>query len=113
MKTVWSSEHGRVCPGCGHPVDRCACSSRSSESAFDASKPVRVRRETKGRKGKGVTIVENVPLEGDDLKAFAKKLKQRCGSGGTLKNAVIEIQGDHRDAISEFLETRGWRVRRG
>ncbi len=111
-RTVYSSEHGSVCPRCGHPQARCACS-RSTGPAFDPSKPVVVRRETKGRKGKGVTLVENVPLAGDELKSFAKKLKQRCGSGGTLKDGVIEIQGEHRDTLAAAIEARGWKVRKG
>ncbi len=111
-RTVWSSEHGSVCPRCGHPVDRCACAARNA-AAYDASKPVVVRRETKGRKGKGVTVVENVPLAGDELRSLAKALKQRCGSGGTLKDGVIEIQGEHRNTVTALIAERGWKVRKG
>jgi translation initiation factor 1 len=73
---------------------------------------VRVSRETKGRKGKGVTLVTGVPLGGDDLKDLAKKLKRRCGSGGTVKDGVIEIQGDHRDAVIAELSGFGWTVKK-
>jgi translation initiation factor 1 len=73
---------------------------------------VRVARETKGRKGKGVTLVSGVPLPLEGLKALAKELKQKCGTGGTLKEGVIEIQGDHRDALIELLKARGWTVKR-
>lgn len=73
---------------------------------------VRVQRETKGRKGKGVTLVTGVPLEGGGLKALAKKLKQKCGTGGTLKEGIIEIQGDHRDLLVELLQAEGYTVKK-
>ncbi len=73
---------------------------------------VRVARQTKGRKGKGVTLITGVPLTGDDLKDLAKSLKQKCGSGGTVKDGVIEIQGDHRDALVSDLQSRGWTVKK-
>jgi len=73
---------------------------------------VRVSRETKGRKGKGMTIITGVPLSGEDLKDLAKQLKQRCGTGGTVKGDVIEMQGDHRDKLIDELSVRGWTVKR-
>ena len=73
---------------------------------------VRVGRETKGRKGGGVTVIMGVPLEGDELTAFAKELKQRLGCGGALKDGVIEIQGDKRDQLVAELTKRGWTVKR-
>ena len=73
---------------------------------------VRVARQTKGRKGKGVTLITGVPLEGAELKDLAKTLKQRCGSGGTVKNGVIEIQGDHRDVLVKELGLHGWTVKK-
>lgn len=73
---------------------------------------VRVGRETKGRKGKGVTVIRGVPLAGDALAELAARLKKRCGSGGTLDEGVIEIQGDHRDLVVEELNRLGYTVRR-
>jgi translation initiation factor 1 len=73
---------------------------------------VRVSRSTSGRKGKGVTLITGVPLEGNALKNLAKQLKQRCGSGGTLKDGVIEIQGEHRDLLVEELQKHGWSVKK-
>jgi translation initiation factor 1 len=73
---------------------------------------VRVSRQTKGRKGKGVTLVTGVPLAGEELKTLAKKLKQRCGSGGTVKDGVIEIQGDHRDVVVKELSEHSWVVKK-
>jgi translation initiation factor 1 len=73
---------------------------------------VRVRRETKGRAGKTVTAVEGVPLTGEALRELASELKRRCGAGGTLRGGVIEIQGDHRDAVVADLGRRGFTVKR-
>ena len=73
---------------------------------------VRVGRETKGRKGKGVTVVTGVPLAGDALDDLASQLKRLCGSGGTVRDGVIEIQGDHRDQLVAELAKRGWTVKR-
>jgi translation initiation factor 1 len=73
---------------------------------------VRVRRETKGRGGKTVTAIHGVPLDDARLKALAKELKRRCGSGGSAKDGAIEIQGDHRDEVIAALEERGYTVKR-
>jgi len=73
---------------------------------------VRVGRETKGRKGAGVTVIAGVPLPLDDLTTLAKKLKQKCGCGGTVKEGVIEIQGDKRDVLVELLAKEGFKVKR-
>ncbi len=73
---------------------------------------MRVSRQTKGRKGSGVSLITGVPLSDQELKKLAKDLKKRCGSGGTLKNGIIEIQGDHRDTLVEELQSRGFKVKR-
>lgn len=73
---------------------------------------VRVSRSSKGRKGKGVTLITGIPLTGDALKDLARGLKQRCGSGGTIRDDVVEIQGDHRDTLVEELEKRGYTVKK-
>ena len=72
---------------------------------------MRIRRETKGRKGKGVTTVSGIELPEAELKALAKQLKQKCSTGGTVKSGVIEIQGDHRDLLKAELEKRGHQVK--
>lgn len=107
---VYSTEHGRMCPHCRSPVAQCSCKQQKAVPKTDGV--VRIRLETKGRKGKGVTLVEGVPLAGTDLEAFGKQLKQRCGSGGTVKEGVIEIQGDHRELAAEVATGRGWKVKR-
>ena len=108
---VYSTEHGRICPGCRMPVANCQC--RRTASTPDARGAiVRVGRETKGRKGKGVTVVTGVPLAAGALDELASKLKRVCGSGGTVKDGVIEIQGDHRDVLVAELAKLGWTVKR-
>ena len=73
---------------------------------------MRVGRSTKGRKGKGVSVITGVPLSGAALDQLARELKQRCGSGGTVKDGVIEIQGEHRDLLVTELQNRGYRAKR-
>jgi translation initiation factor 1 len=107
---VYSSEHGRMCPKCGKPTAKCTCTSNRSATPGDGI--VRISRETKGRRGKSVTLVTGVPLDGPDLQDLARQLKQRCGTGGTLKDGVIEIQGDHRDTLVESLTALGYKVKR-
>jgi translation initiation factor 1 len=105
---VFSSSKRETCPRCGHPEDACACSTTTATPTG----PVRVRRETKGRKGKGVTVVQGLALQRDELKTLAKRLKQVCGSGGTVKGDTIEIQGDHRDRVVEELTRAGYDAKR-
>jgi translation initiation factor 1 len=107
---VYSSEFGQMCPGCNQPVGKCICQQKSSHSKSDGI--VRLRRETKGRKGKGVTLITGLPLNDEGLKKLAKSLKQKCGSGGSLKNGIIEIQGDHRDVLEQVLTELGYKVKR-
>ena len=69
---------------------------------------VKVRRETAGRRGKAVTTVTGVPVSDDELRALAGRLKKRCGVGGSAKGGVIELQGDHREAVMEVLRSEGY-----
>ena len=105
---VYSSATGRTCPGCGHPVKQCCCSMEKSRQEGDSV--VRVSRQTKGRKGPGVCIITGVDTGGAELKKLAKELKKLCGSGGTVKNGVIEIQGDHREILVEALIALGYKA---
>ncbi len=108
-KPVYSTDQGRLCPGCGKPVDACACSRRQGVPRADGI--VRISRQTKGRKGKGVSCITGLALPADALEALAKQLKQRCGAGGAVKDGVIEIQGDHREALARELKERGFTVK--
>ena len=68
---------------------------------------VKVRRETKGRKGKGVTLIDGLALNASELKILAKTLKQACSTGGAVKNGVIELQGEHREKVVLLLKNKG------
>lgn len=107
---VYSTEGGRMCPSCRHPVAQCQCAQQAAPAAGDGT--VRVRRETKGRGGKAVTVVQGVPVPADALVALAKRLKNACGSGGTVKEQQIEIQGDHTDKVVALLVAEGFKVKR-
>lgn len=107
---VWSSDGDDLCPDCGAARPQCRCRAKTGAPAGDGV--VRVGRETKGRKGAGVTVVTGVPLDEAGLKELAGDLKKACGSGGTLKDGVIEIQGEHRDRLVALLEKRGYKVKR-
>jgi len=109
-RIVYSSARGRVCPHCGQPSAACAC--RRGPRAPRGDGVVRVRREVKGRRGKTVTCVSGLPLASESLRELAGELKRRCGSGGSVVDGVIEIQGDHRDALVAELESRGYTVKR-
>lgn len=104
---VYSTDAGRMCPACRQPIDNCACSHLVPVAQSDGI--VRVSRETKGRGGKSVTVVRGLPL--DALALLGKLLKTACGSGGTVKNGVIEVQGDHSAQVMEVLKKQGWTVR--
>lgn len=112
---VYSTETENSCPKCGKPLKKCSCSQRKLEAKKTEPKRdgiVRVSRETKGRKGSGVTLITGLPLTLDQIHDVAKQLKQFCGSGGTVKDAVIEIQGEHRDKVVEELTKRGFNIKR-
>jgi translation initiation factor 1 len=108
-RPVYSTETGRLCPRCGLSARVCGCNVVKEFKGGDGI--IRLSRETKGRKGKGVTLVTGFQGSEDDLKALAKKLKQLCGTGGTVKDGVIEIQGDMRHKIQQALEASGHRVK--
>ena len=109
-RIIYSTGIGSLCPNCRRPVRECVC----PKGAPGAAKPaaVRVARETKGRAGKGVTTITGLPLSLSDIESLATKLKKRCGSGGTVRDGVIEIQGDHRDSIVAELIKLGWPAKR-
>lgn len=106
---VYSTDGGRHCPDCGQPLGQCVC----GQPVVPAGDGIaRVRRETKGRGGKTVTTVSGVPLAGEELKELASALKKRCGTGGALKDGVIEIQGDHVELLLGELHKRGFQAKK-
>jgi len=106
---VYSSGRGRTCPRCEKAIADCRC--RKDSRAETGDGVVRVRREVKGRRGKTVTAISGIPLPDDELRALAGDLKRRCGTGGSAKDGVIEIQGDHREALVGLLRERGYAVK--
>uniref|UniRef100_I2PYG5 Translation initiation factor SUI1, putative, prokaryotic n=1 Tax=Desulfovibrio sp. U5L TaxID=596152 RepID=I2PYG5_9BACT len=106
---VYSTDRGALCPGCGRPAGQCAC--RKQQAGPKGDGIVRISRETKGRKGKGVSVVTGLPLAPAALLALAGELRKRCGAGGTVRDGVVEIQGDHRELLAKELEKRGYRVK--
>lgn len=107
---VYSTELGRTCPDCRQSLTACRC--RAADGAVLGDGRVRVGRETKGRGGKGVTLVTGLPLTHDQLTELATRLKKRCGTGGTVKDGTIEIQGDHRDLIVAELLKAGYQAKK-
>lgn len=113
MALVYSTDSGRMCPDCRQPMAACICKQAAAAAALKPGDGVvRVSRETQGRRGKAVTVVRGVPLAGLELAELAKKLKAVCGAGGSLKDGVIEVQGEHVDKLIEHLRERGWTVKR-
>lgn len=105
---VYSTEGGRMCPGCRRPIADCACNRVPAAAAGDGV--VRVSHETKGRRGKGVTLIRGLALEPSALAALGKEIKTACGSGGTVKDGTIEVQGDHCERVMALLAAQGLKV---
>jgi translation initiation factor 1 len=109
---VYSTESGKICPSCQKPVSKCTCKKKKSRSQTNIKYDgiIRIQREVKGRKGKTVTTVSAFQLADDELKNLAAQLKRHCGTGGSVKDGVIIIQGDHRGAIKTELKKQGYKV---
>jgi translation initiation factor 1 len=108
---VYSTEGGRMCPSCRQPLTACICKAAAAPAARGDG-TVRVSRETKGRGGKAVTLVRGLDLDAEALAALGKRLRTACGAGGTVKDGVLEVQGDHCERVIEALANEGWRVKR-
>jgi translation initiation factor 1 len=107
---VYSTEGGRMCPACRRPLAQCSCRQASPVPAGDGI--VRVQRETKGRGGKAVTVVRGAPVDAGGLARLGQELKAACGCGGTVKDGIIEVQGDHVEKVMGWLQQRGYKVKR-
>lgn len=107
---VYSTASGRMCPTCRRPLAACTCGQRKPGAGGDAV--ARVSRETKGRNGKSVTVIRGLALDDAALAALGKQLRTACGSGGTVKEGVIEVQGDHCERVIEALARQGFKAKR-
>jgi len=107
--TVYSTDpdFAKRCPRCGSYPCRC----RKPKSLPPPQQTAAISRDRKGRGGKTVTVIRDLQLTADDLQALARQLKQHCGSGGTVKDGAIEIQGDHRDKVAAKLRTLGYKTK--
>jgi translation initiation factor 1 len=105
---VYSTEVGRTCPACRQALAQCVC----KNSAVVGDGNVKVSRQTKGRGGKAVTLVTGLALTPDALALLGKQLRNACGCGGTVKDGVIEVQGDHCDKVMEALKKQGYNPKR-
>jgi len=102
-RTVWTSNQG--------DVRKSESGARKVISLPPQQQTVYLHRDSKGRGGKTVTLIKKLVLSEDELKELAKKLKQVCGSGGTIKDGEIEIQGEHRERIAGALQKMGYQVK--
>jgi translation initiation factor 1 len=109
-RLIYSTECGKVCPGCAKPVVQCVCKQLKKNVPAVTDGVARVRLETQGRKGKAMTIVSGLPLSENELVSIGKNLKARLGTGGTVKGGVIELQGDHREIVKTELRKHGFSV---
>lgn len=109
--TVYSTETGRHCPKCGKLLAQCTCGKKAStRPAGDGV--VRIFRESKGRKGKTVTLITGLAMSEAALRELLTEFKRKCGTGGALKDGVLEIQGDHRDTLLEELLQHGIKAKK-
>ncbi len=106
---VYSTDGGRMCPDCRRPLAQCTC---KATPVVKGDGVVRVSRQSKGRGGKTVTLVKGLPLDDGALAALGKGLRTACGSGGTVKDGVIEVQGDHCETVMAALVKAGFDPKR-
>jgi translation initiation factor 1 len=106
---VYSTDGGRMCPECRHPLAQCICKKKAVSSGDGT---VRVSRQTKGRGGKSVTLIKGLALDATALALLGKQLRTACGSGGTVKDGVIEVQGDHCELVMDVLKQHGHHPKR-
>ena len=112
MNIVYRTGIDSICPGCRRPLAQCVCKDARGRAARPGGGAVRVARVTQRRGGKVVSVITGLPLDGAALAALSAELKKRCGSGGTVREGAIEIQGEHRDALVAELVKRGYAARR-
>ena len=107
-RLVYSTDRGRICPGCGWPERQCTCSSRAATEAVPQKIVAKLRLERQGRGGKSVTVIYDLPNNAAFLKALSQELKRACGTGGTVAEGAVELNGDLRNRVRELLTKKGW-----
>ena len=110
-RIVYSTGVGKMCPGCGWPVKECKCSSTASSESVPGRIVAKLRMEKKGRGGKTVTVVYDLPNNAAFLKELSQELKRACGTGGAVADNTVELQGDLRDRVRDHLMKKGWQVK--
>jgi translation initiation factor 1 len=112
-RLVYSTESGQICPGCQKPAANCNCKKRKPKPSPKTKQDgiIRIRREVKGRRGKTASVIYGFQFDQVDLPSLAKQLKQQCGTGGSVKDDVIIIQGDHRKKLMKLLKALGYKVK--
>jgi translation initiation factor 1 len=110
-RIVYSTGVGKICPGCGWPANDCKCSKRNASESVPGRIVAKLRMEKKGRGGKTVTVVYDLPNNEEFLKELAQELKRACGTGGAVAEHTVELQGDLRDRVREYLIKKGWQVK--
>ena len=112
-RLVYSTKTGKICPSCHKPVSECTCKKKKPRSLTNIKYDgiIRIQREVKGRKDKTVTTVSGFQINANELKNLASQLKRRCGTGGSVKDGVIIIQGDHRNTLITELKNRGFNAK--
>jgi translation initiation factor 1 len=111
-RIVYSTDVGRVCPGCGWPVKDCKCSNRrAAEQMVPPRVTAKLRVEKTGRGGKTVTVIYDLPRNTAFLMDLARELKRTCGTGGAVSENTVELQGDLKDRVREMLTRKGWTVK--
>ncbi len=110
---VYSTDTGQMCPSCGKTITKCTCKKKKSNPPdnIKIDDIIRIQRETKGRKGKAVTAIYGFDPEDANLKQIAARLKSRCGAGGSVKNGIIILQGNHRKTVQAELTEAGFTVK--
>ena len=110
-RLVYSTDRGRICPACGWPERDCKCSSQAGTASAPRKIVAKLRLEKQGRGGKSVTVIYDLPNNAAFLKELSQELKRACGTGGTVAENTVELNGDLRDRIRELLARKGWTVK--
>jgi translation initiation factor 1 len=110
-RLVYSTESGRLCPTCGWPANDCKCSTRTANAPVPPRLVAKLRIEKAGRGGKTVTVIDGLPRNAIFLRELLQELKRACGCGGAVRETAIELQGDLRERVRDYLTARGHAVK--